>query len=136
VSAVLGQFAPDTVKQAWLPRIASGEALVVLAQQEAKSRYRLDVCEAKAAKSGDGYTLTAAKSVVPAGDQADAWLVPAQLDGRIALFLVERSASGASSNGYLTIDGGRAAEVALQNAPATLITTDGVAALELAVDTG
>jgi hypothetical protein len=28
---------------------------------------------------------------VPAGDQADAFLVPAQLDGQIALFLVERA---------------------------------------------
>ena len=135
-SAVLGQYAPADVQAAWLPRIASGEALVVLAQQERKARYRLNVCEAKAAPAQAGYALTATKSIVPAGDQADAFIVPAQLNGQIALFLVERSASGVTTSGYVTQDGGRAAEVQLANAPATLITTDGLAALELAVDTG
>jgi alkylation response protein AidB-like acyl-CoA dehydrogenase len=47
-SALLGQFGDEAVKQAWLPRIASGEKLVVLASQERKARYQLDVCAAKA----------------------------------------------------------------------------------------
>lgn len=135
-SAVLGHCAPEAVQAAWLPRIASGEALVVLAHQERKARYRLGVCDAQAQKAGTGYRLQATKSIVPAGDQADAFLVPAQLDGRIALFLVERSASGVVTRGYGTQDGSRAAEVQLADAPATLVTTDGLAALELAVDTG
>ena len=135
-SSVLSQYAPADVQSAWLPRVASGEALVVLAQQERKARYRLDVCEAKAAVAQGGYALTATKSIVPAGDKADAFIVPAQLDGKIALFLVERTASGVTTQGYVTQDGSRAAEVKLANAPATLITTDGLAALELAVDTG
>ena len=33
-SAVLQGFAPEPLRQAWLPRIASGDALVVLAHQE------------------------------------------------------------------------------------------------------
>jgi alkylation response protein AidB-like acyl-CoA dehydrogenase len=135
-SAVLGHCAPEAVQAAWLPRIASGEALVVLAHQERKARYHLGVCDAKAQKVGTGYSLQATKSIVPAGDQADTFLVPAQLDGRIALFLVERSASGVATRGYGTQDGSRAAEVQLADAPATLVTTDGLAALELAVDTG
>ena len=135
-SAVLSQFADDSVKQDWLPRIASGEALVVLAHTEAKSRYRLDICEAKATPSGNAYTITASKCVVPAGDQADAWLVPAQLNGSIALFLVERNASGVQTQGYLTQDGSRAADVQLNAAPATLVTSNGIEALELAMDTG
>ncbi|NMM75488.1 acyl-CoA dehydrogenase [Rhodococcus sp. SRB_17] len=135
-SAVLSQCAPAAVQSAWLPRIASGEALVVLAQQERKARYRLDVCEAKATVTPTGHTLTAMKSIVPAGDQADAYLVPAQLDGQIALFLVERGAAGVAARGYGTQDGSRAAELELDNAPAMLVTADGLAALELAVDTG
>ncbi len=135
-ASVLGQYAPEAVQAGWLPRIASGEALVVLAHQERKARYRLDVCEAKAAPTPTGHAVTALKSIVPAGDQADAYLVPAHLDGRIALFLVERAASGVAARGYLTQDGSRAAEVVLDNAAATLVTTDGLAALELAVDTG
>ena len=135
-SSVLSHYAPADVQSAWLPRIASGEALVVLAQQERKARYRLGVCEAKAAPAQSGHTLTAIKSVVPAGDKADAFIVPAQLDGKIALFLVERTATGVTTQGYITQDGSRAAEVKLTNAPATLITQDGLAGLELAVDTG
>jgi hypothetical protein len=46
-SAVLSHYAPAEVQSAWLPRVASGEALVVLAHQERKARYRLDVCEQK-----------------------------------------------------------------------------------------
>ncbi len=133
---VLAGFAPEAVQAEWLPRIASGEALVVLAHQERKARYRLDVCEAKAAQAGETYALTASKSIVPAGDAADAFIVPAQLDGRIALFLVERGAQGLVTQGYRTQDESRAAELRLDGTPATLITTDGLAALELAADVG
>lgn len=135
-SGVIGAYGGADVKAAWLPKIAAGEALVVLAQQERGARYNLDACKATAAQAGSGWTVSGAKSVVPAGDQADAFLVPAVANGRIALFIVERSASGVSTQGYGTQDGGRAAEVSLQNAPATLVTTDGLTALEHAVDIG
>jgi alkylation response protein AidB-like acyl-CoA dehydrogenase len=133
---VLGGYAPEALQASWLPRVASGEALVVLAYQERAARYKLDSCMAKAASAHGGYSLTARKSVVPAGDQADAFIVPATLDGRVALFLVERSANGVSTRGYGTQDGSRAAELSLQDAPASLITLDGQAALEHAVDIG
>ena len=133
---VLSGYAPDALKAEWLPRIAAGDALVVLASQERRARYRLDVCDAKATQSSVGWSLTATKNVVPVGDQADAFLVPATVNGAVALFLVARGASGVSTRGYGTQDGGRAADLSLQNAPASLITTDGLAALELAVDIG
>ena len=134
--AVLSGYAPAEVKDSWLPRIAGGQALVVLAYQERKARYRLNVCDAAATKTGDGWTLTGAKSLVAAGDEADAYLVPAKLDGKIALFLVERSASGVEARGYGTQDGSRAAEVVFDKAAASLITEDGLTALEHAVDVG
>jgi alkylation response protein AidB-like acyl-CoA dehydrogenase len=133
---VLSGYAPDAVKSAWLPQVASGAALVVLAHQERAARYRLDVCEAKATPAPVGYALKATKSIVPAGDLANAFIVPAMVDGQLALFLVERTASGVSTRGYGTQDGSRAAELTLQNAPATLITLDGLTALEHAVDIG
>jgi alkylation response protein AidB-like acyl-CoA dehydrogenase len=133
---VLSGYAPDALKAGWLPRIASGEALVVLAHQERKARYKLDVCEAKASQASAGWSLSAIKTVVPAGDLADAFIVPATVDGQMALFLVERTAAGVTTRGYGTQDGARAADVVLQDAPATLITTDGLTALEHAVDIG
>ncbi|SFB80354.1 hypothetical protein SAMN05216344_103206 [Polaromonas sp. OV174] len=134
--ALLAGYAPEALQSAWLPKIASGESLVVLAYQERAARYHFEKCEAKAALAQDTWSLTATKSIVPAGDQADAFIVPALVQGKMALFLIERSAAGVATRGYATQDGGRAAEVTLSNAPASLITLDGLSALEHAVDIG
>ena len=133
---VLSGYGAPALQTEWLPKIASGEALVVLAHQERAARYRLDRCDATASASGNAWSLNAAKSVVPAGDQADAFIVPARVGDKIALFLVRRDATGVRTRGYGTQDGGRAAEVVFQNATASLITTDGLTALEHAVDIG
>ena len=141
--ALLAQ-APEDVQSTWLPRIATGEALVVLAHQERSARYRLDRVATTAKRSGDAWIVDGAKSIVPAGDHADAFVVPARVAGAaddpagIALLLVERSAKGVSTRGYPTADGARAAELALAGAPAALVAEVGAgsAALELAVDVG
>ena len=135
-SGVLGGYGDATTQTQWLPRIASGEALAVLAHQERGLRYRLGAERTRATALGDGWTVSGTKSVVPAGDVADAWLVPAQTDEGVALFLVERGANGTQADGYVTQDGSRAAEVTLQNAPAQLVTRDGQTALEHAADIG
>ena len=125
-----------------LPRIASAEALVVLAHQERAARYHLNQVSTRATQAGDGWTLSGTKSVVPAGDEAEAFIVPAGVSGSdgdaagIALFLVDRAAAGVSVRGYPTQDGARAAELTLAGSPATLITLDGLAALEQGVDVG
>ena len=134
--AVLAGYAPDTVKASWLPKIASGESLVVLAHQERAGRYDHSKCDAKAVLDQQIYALTATKSIVPCGDKADAFIVPAMLQGKSALFLVERTAPGVSARGYGTQDGGRAAEVVFKDAAATLITLDGATTLSHAVDIG
>jgi alkylation response protein AidB-like acyl-CoA dehydrogenase len=134
--------APEAVQAQWLPRMATGEALVVLAHQERAARYRLQHVTTRATATGCGHVLSGAKSVVPAGDEADAFIVPARLSGAdddasgIGLFLVERSGAGVSVRGYPTQDGGRAAELTLAAAPATLICAEGFDALTLAVDVG
>ncbi len=126
----------DAASKTWLPKIASGEALVVLAYQERKARYRLNMCETQATKTASGYAITGSKSIVPVGDMADAFIVPAMLDNSMALFLVERGASGVTARGYGMQDSGRAADITLANAPAALITPNGLAALEHAIDIG
>jgi alkylation response protein AidB-like acyl-CoA dehydrogenase len=138
-SGLLSGYANADVKATWLPKIAAGEALVVMAYQERAARYNLSVCAAKALKMDvavDMYALTAIKSIVSVGDKADAFLVPAMLDGKMAMFLVERTAAGVATNGYGTQNGGRAAELTLTNAPAQLVTLDGLTALEHGVDIG
>lgn len=135
-AAVLANFAEATTQNQWLPGMASGEFIVVLAYQERAARYCLDVCDSKATQVPGGYVITGIKSLVTVGDMADAYLVNARVNSQMGLFLVERLSSGVSTRGYGTQDGGRAAEVHLKNAPATLVTSDGMKALEQAVDIG
>jgi alkylation response protein AidB-like acyl-CoA dehydrogenase len=134
--AVIAGYADAATKAAWLPGVASGEKLVVLAYQERSSRYAHDTIEGKAHQAPGGYVVNATKSIVAAGDQADAFLVSAKVNSVLGLFLVERESAGVSTRGYGTQDGSRAAEVVFKNAPATLITTEGLKALEHAVDIG
>jgi alkylation response protein AidB-like acyl-CoA dehydrogenase len=141
---VLAAAAPDEVRSAWLPKIATGAALVVLAHQERAARYRLAHVQSQAAQTGGTWSLSGSKSVVPAGDHADAFIVPARVSAAvddpagIALFLVERRAVGVTTRGYPTQDGAHAAEVAFDKTPATLIAGagEGFAALELGIDIG
>lgn len=140
VAPALLAAAPEGLQAAWLPKVADGSALVVLAHQEQRARYRLESVATRAAAAGGAWTISGAKSVVPAGDEADAYVVPARVAGAdddaagIGLFLVERSA--AQVQGYPTHDGARAAEVAFAAAPAALIAQDGHGVLERAVDVG
>jgi alkylation response protein AidB-like acyl-CoA dehydrogenase len=142
ISPTLLSSAPDALQAEWLPKIAGGEALVVLAQQERASRYRLNQVATRATESGGAWTLDGSKTVVPAGDEADAFIVSARMSGGeldadgIGLFLVANGAKGASVNAYPTQDGARAADLKLAETPATLITRDGLAALEHGVDAG
>ena len=113
---------------------------MVPALQERASRYQLSHVTTTAKAAGGGWLVDGAKCVVPAGDEADAFIVPARISGAekgtagIGLFVVERGA--AQVTGCPTQDGARAADVRLQGAAARLITDDGLAVLEDAVDAG
>ena len=134
--------APEAVK--FGHGIADGSAIVVLAHQERGARYDLAkiVTRAERAASG-GWAISGTKSIVPAGDHADAFIVPARVSGAdddpqgIALFLVERGA-GVTTRGYPTQDGACAAELALAQAPGIelLPAGKGFGALEAAIDRG
>jgi alkylation response protein AidB-like acyl-CoA dehydrogenase len=142
IAPALLAYAPAVLQDEWLPKIADGSKLVVLAHQERGARYHLDRVATRASAHGSSHTLTGVKSIVPAGDEADAFIVPAHLGGPddddtgIALFLVERDAAGVTLRGYPTQDGARAAELTLDHTAAQLITEDGLAALHAGVDIG
>lgn len=131
---------PAALQAAWLPRIASGEALVLPALQEHAARYRLQHVGTQAVQGDAGWALTGVKVPVAGGDEADAFIVPARIAGAvddpvgIGLFLVERGA--ARVRGFPTQDGARAAELTLAATPATLIALDAHPVLETAVDIG
>ena len=142
VAPTLLSAAPAAVQAAWYPKIASAEALVVPALQERGARYQLGHVTTRATESAGHWTLSGHKTVVPAADEADAFIVVARIAGDadalsgIGLFLVEKGAVGVTATGYPTQDGGRAGELMLANASATLISAEAYTLLEKAVDVG
>ena len=133
--------APAALQRAWLPRLADGSVLVVPAIHERAARWKLAHVSTTARRQANGgWVLDGAKSVVPAGDEADAFIVPARISGAvnseagIGLFVVERAA--AQVRGYPTQDGARAAEITLVASAASLIADDGFIVLETALDIG
>ena len=133
---------PMDLQAAWLPRIATGEALVVPALQERAGRYNARHVTTTAVPKAELWALSGQKCVVPAADEADEFVVSARISGAanaadgIGLFLVNRAAAGVTVTGYPTQDGGRAGELTLTDATATLVTADGWPALERALDFG
>ncbi|MDP9046158.1 MAG: acyl-CoA dehydrogenase family protein [Pseudomonadota bacterium] len=128
----------------WLQGIAEGRERVVLAHQERAARYRLAHVETTATQSSGTWQLAGAKTVVPAGQHAGAFIVPARVHGDpvdpagIALFLVSAGQTGVSVRGYPTQDGACAADLTLDKADAIELLPPGAAfpALEHAIDVG
>ena len=123
---------------ALLERAAQGEIKLATAFHEPRARYDLFVVDTVATRNGDSTLLTGTKSVVQHGAQADYWIVPARLNGEIALFVVARDATGVQIADYRTIDGQRAATLTFSNTPARPLTgaQEGAAALEHIADYG
>jgi len=136
VSRLLMQYGDAALQKAWLPKLASGESLMALAYQESASRYKLDSCATTALKTSSGYTIKGVKTLVAAGDKVNGYVASALVDGKLALFVVDASGAGVSSEPFSLQDGSRAARATFNGTTATLLTLDGLTALELAIDTG
>jgi alkylation response protein AidB-like acyl-CoA dehydrogenase len=127
-----------------LAGIAAGSERVVLAHQEPGARYDLAYVRTRAEPAGSGWVLHGHKSLVPAGVQASAFVVPARVHGEpddpdgIGLFLVAARDTGVQTRGYVLQDGSAAAELQLARTPAVeLLPPRGAfGALETAVDMG
>lgn len=103
-----------------LAQIASGDLLVALAVDErAKHRPREIALEAK--RSGNGFTLTGAKTFVVDGHVADRLIVaartagaPGEADG-LTLFLVDRDAKGVEIERTIMVDAHNGARVRFES---------------------
>jgi alkylation response protein AidB-like acyl-CoA dehydrogenase len=118
-TAVLRAFADDAAA-ALLTRMATGDAIAVLAHYEPDSRFEAQWVRTRAQKSGDNYLLDGHKAVVLHAGAADTLLISARTTGEpsdkkgVSLFRVPRDAKGLSLDQYPTIDGQRAADVYLK----------------------
>lgn len=109
-------------KQTWLPGIATGEKILALAYQEARSRYDLNRVSTQAAAEGDAWRLSGEKIQVLDGQNADALIVSARTAGEdndpdgIAIFLLAPDMPGVAIIPQTRVD----------NRAAALVTLDGV----------
>ena len=106
-------------KQAWLPGIATGEKILALAYQEARSRYDLNRVSTRATAEGDAWRLLGEKMQVLDGQNADALIVSARTSGEdndqdgITLFLIAPDTPGVALIPQTRVDGRAAALVTL-----------------------
>jgi len=88
----LTQFGSAAQKAHWLPRVASGEALLTAALDDAASADPF-APGTRARRDGAGWVLDGAKRFVPHARAASALLIPAHSEDGVALFVVESAAS-------------------------------------------
>jgi alkylation response protein AidB-like acyl-CoA dehydrogenase len=102
-------------QQAWLPRIAAGDAVLALAVDEGP-KHRPAVLKATASRDGDGWRLDGAKVLVVDGHVADALIVAARADGGVGLWLVPAGTPGLAVERTVMVDAHNAARVTLAGA--------------------
>jgi alkylation response protein AidB-like acyl-CoA dehydrogenase len=113
--------APESLKADWLPKLMAGDKRVGLAHRELAARHNLSWVETTVHQNGGGVFLSGAKSLVPAGEGVDAYLVSARTSGQagdrdgISLFLVDAQAPGLSVQPWRLIDGSVAVALTLDN---------------------
>lgn len=106
------QLADAQQRATWLPSMASGETIAVLAHDDAGKGVGVE-----ATPLADGWTLSGIKHGVYHGDIADLLLVSARIKGSdtLALFALPAATHGITRHGYRTVDDQRAADLSLEN---------------------
>jgi alkylation response protein AidB-like acyl-CoA dehydrogenase len=111
--------AGSDAQKALIANLVEGRAVAALAHDEPGSHYELSKVTTRAVRGSNGWVLTGAKAVVQQGAQADFFLVSARTSGAvdaedgISLFVVPIDTAGIAVRDYPKIDGGRAAEIVL-----------------------
>ena len=109
--------AGNAAQKGLLAEIIGGTTIAALAHDEPEGHYELARVQTRAERSGDGWVLNGAKSVVPQGAQAQLFVVSARTSGAvddeagISLFLVPATTPGLALRDCPAIDGGRVAEL-------------------------
>ena len=136
--AVLGHYAPQPLATQWAAAIASGESLVSLAYLERAVALPAGHAAATEASGQDGALdpdVAARAWSLPATRPTLSWSAPSWTERWPCSWSnARRPASRCAA--YGTLDGGRAAELTLDKAAAQLVSQDGLAVLEHAVDIG
>lgn len=137
-SRLLDRTAPAALRQELLPALIGGELLLALAHEEPDARDG-GLPRTQARRTAEGYRLEGSKTLVLNAPAVDKLIVSAQLEGQLALFLLDRQTENLTVEAYPLIDGSRAGDVRLDQllAPAEALLATGPtaqAALDEALD--
>ena len=113
----------DAQKKAVLTAVVEGKLKLALAQTEKGARYNLSKVDAQAKKAGSGWEITGEKFVVLGAPAADTFVVSANTEKGLSLFLVKKESVKVKA--YVTLDEQRAGDVRLSKAPGELIGAEG-----------
>jgi alkylation response protein AidB-like acyl-CoA dehydrogenase len=119
-ASTLARGGNDKQQSAYLPKLASGDLIATLAIDET-SKHRPDKITLKATRSGNGYTLSGAKTVVLDGHVADLIIVVARTSGAagdtkgLTLFLVDAKSKGVKAERTPMVDTHNAARMTFDN---------------------
>jgi alkylation response protein AidB-like acyl-CoA dehydrogenase len=109
----LARFGSDELRSQWLPGVVDGTTILTAAWTEDDRDPHTLATTAK--RDGDGWKLSGTKICVPAGQIADAFVVPAAGDDGPQLFLVANG-TGVTTTPLLTTSGSPDAELVLDDA--------------------
>lgn len=130
--------ATAALKAEWIDGLVAGTRRLAVAHRETAARRNFERVEATARAAGDGWRLSGAKSMIPAGCGADAYIVSARCgaedrDG-VGLFLVPAGAEGLAVTSFRLIDGSMGCALQLRDVevPAAHALGTGLDSLELA----
>ncbi|MEM8724024.1 MAG: acyl-CoA dehydrogenase [Pseudomonadota bacterium] len=119
-----------------LEKVVSGEQVAALAWAERSQRYSLKPANMKAQQTSEGFALSGEKTFVMGALLADIFIVTADLNGEVAMFLVPKDTPGLEVRAYRLTDGSIAGELKLTQVALnseTLLDTADQETLELIV---
>jgi len=108
---MLNTFGSESLKQRYLPRFAEG-LIASYALTEASHGSDIRQLDTKARRDGDHWTLNGEKSFITSGSRAEVFVILAQTDVGVSVFIVPRDSEGVS-----TYIGENSATFGLRNGP-------------------
>ncbi|HLY34045.1 MAG TPA: acyl-CoA dehydrogenase family protein [Jatrophihabitantaceae bacterium] len=111
-AAAIGHFGTDAQREQWAKPAADGALVLVPALSEDLVD-SMDRPTTRAERSGDTWTITGTKAVVPFGAIADAFVIPAVSDDGPSLFIVAADAPGLTITPEVYVDGDQVASLEL-----------------------
>lgn len=113
--------AGSEAQKAALEAVMAGQSLAAFAHAEPETHYEETLVRTRAVQQDGGWVLNGAKAVVDGGEYADWFVISTRTAGDdddadgISLFLVPGDTAGLERTPYPLIDGGRAAEIILND---------------------